>query len=123
MTNENMNAIPTNIRPKPKKKPNFRTVGANVRKEDAEAFQKLAAAHRTSPGALLRQYIQNAIASDVNATRLKDCTEVGFTYLSERNTVRVMREAAQHNPDHLSPDQLVNKILDGYFVLAEKFRV
>lgn len=123
MTNENINTVPTNIKPHQRKKPNFRTVGANVHKEDAEAFQRLAEAHKTSPGALLRQYIQNAIASDVNATRIKDCTEVGFTYLTERNTVRIMREAAQHNPDHLNPDQLVNRILDGYFTLAEKFRV
>ena len=104
-------------------KEHFRVIGANLRKEDADAFQKLAEAHGTTAGALLRQYIQNAIASDVNATRIKDCTEVGFTYLTERNTVRIMREAAQHNPDHLNPDQLVNKILDGYFTLAEKFRV
>lgn len=48
---------------------------------------------------------------------------MGDTHLvSYENTDRLKHEAAFHNPDALNPDQMLNPILDEYFVFVEKAR-
>ncbi len=103
-------------------KEHIRTVGANIRKEDAEAFRQIAEQRGTTPGAMIRQFIQQTIREAETGKRAEDPGALGFMYLTERNITRLMREAAQHNPDGKNPDQLANAILDLYFELAEKLR-
>lgn len=103
-------------------KEHIRTVGANIRKEDAEKFRRIAEQRGTTPGAMLRQFIQQTICEEQTGKREKNTGALGFMYLTERNVTRLMREAAAHNPDGKNPDQLANEILDGYFKLAEKLR-
>ena len=42
--------------------------------------------------------------------------------VSYENTDRLKAEVAHHNPDNLNPDQMLNRILDEYFRIAEQIR-
>ena len=42
--------------------------------------------------------------------------------MSYKNVDRLKHEVSFHNPDHLNPDMMLNRILDDYFAFAEKIR-
>ena len=42
--------------------------------------------------------------------------------VSYENTDRLKTEVAHHNPDNLDPNQMLNRILDGYFRIANQIR-
>ena len=45
-----------------------------------------------------------------------------FHVVSYKNTDRLKHEVSFHNPDHLNPDMMLNRILDDYFAFADKIR-
>lgn len=97
---------------------NMKTMGVNMKREEAEAFQKLAAEHGTTVGAMLRMYIQGMLADAQS-----DQAEAGLTHIvSYKNTDRLKHETAFHNSEHLTPNGVLNKILDRYFDFVDEVR-
>ena len=99
---------------------NMRSIAANVKAETAEAFKKYAEEHGTTMGALMRGFIQSTLEqpkeTPVNPSN-------GVPHLvSYKNTDRLKHEVSFHNPDHLNPDRMLNRILDDYFAFADKIR-
>ena len=48
----------------------------------------------------------------------------GYMHMvSYKNTDRLKAETAHHNPKGLTPDEMLNDILDRYFKLAAQMRV
>lgn len=100
---------------------NMKTLAANVRKEDAEAFAAMAKENNTTVGGMLRMYVQSAVRK--TASNRADRPLTGVEHIvSYKNTDRLKHEVAFHNPDHLNPDKMLNRILDDYFEFAEKIR-
>ena len=101
---------------------NMKSLGTNLKKEDAEAFRAYAAAHGTTVGALLRGFVQATITGDNRA--LEDaCRLEGLPHaVSYKNTDRLKHETAFYNPLGLDPNGVLNAILDEYFTFVEKAR-
>lgn len=98
-------------------KANMKTLGVNLKKEEAEAFQKLAKERGTTVGGMLRMFIQKSI--DRGDGQGKD----GIAHtVSFKNTDRLKHETAFHNPNHLTPNGVLNEILDRYFDFVDDVR-
>ena len=101
---------------------NMKTLAVNLKKAEAEAFQKYAAEHDTTVAALLRGFIQATLANQEPNTPDSQTVHGVPHILSYKNTDRLKRETSFHNPNDLNPDQLLNEILDRYFAFAEAVR-
>ena len=88
---------------------NMKTLAANVRKEDAEAFAKIAKENNTTVGGMLRMFIRDSVQK--TAGKPEPLSGVGHV-VSYKNTDRLKHEVAFHNPDHLDPNRMLNRILD-----------
>lgn len=104
-------------------KANTKTMGINMKKEDAEAFKKLAEEQGTTVGAMLRTFIQSTPAADHDTDVGANGPRGGVGHVvSYRNTDRLKHEVAFHNPKNLNPDGILNDILDHYFDFVERVR-
>lgn len=103
-------------------KANMKTLGVNLKREEAEAFKKLAEEQGTTVGALLRGFIQSSLAAQNNAK--PEPYAPGLAHVvSYKNTDRLKHEVAFHNPKNLNPDGMLNDILDHYFAFVKRVRV
>ena len=97
-------------------KANMKSLGVNLKRDEAEAFQRLAKERGTTVGGMLRLYIQSVLA---DGTQNRE----GLPHIvSYKNTDRLKHETAFHNPKGLNPDGILNDILDDYFAFVEKVR-
>lgn len=103
---------------------NMKTLAVNLKKEEAEAFRQYAEANNTTVASLLRGFIQSTLAAQDSprASELQESTWGVPHILSYKNTDRLKRETAFHNPNNLNPDKLLNEILDRYFSFVEHVR-
>lgn len=100
---------------------NMKTLGVNLKKNEAEAFKAYAAAHDTTVGALLRGFIQSVLAEENRPNQPDRLTGIPHI-VSYKNTDRLKHETAFHNPNDLNPDGILNEILDTYFRFVTKVR-
>lgn len=98
---------------------NMMTLAANVRREDAEAFAEIAREKNTTVGGMLRMFIRDSVQKAPGKS--EPLSGVGHV-VSYKNVDRLKHEVSFHNPDHLNPDMMLNRILDDYFAFAEKIR-
>ena len=99
-------------------KENMKVLGVNLKREEAEAFQKLAKDNNTTVGAMLRLHIQESL-KQFNGPM----PESGVKHLvSYENPDKLKREGACYNPNHRNPDGMLNDILTEYFKFVEKAR-
>ena len=98
---------------------NMMTLAANVRKEDAEAFARIARENNTTVGGMLRMFIRDSVKKSIGMPEPLSGVDYVVSY---KNTDRLKHEVAFHNPDHLNPTRMLNRILDDYFEFAEKIR-
>ena len=98
---------------------NMKTLAANVRKEEAEAFAKIAKENNTTVGGMLRMFIRDSVQK--TAGKPEPLSGVGHV-VSYKNVDRLKHEVSFHNPDHLDPNRMLNRILDDYFAFADKIR-
>ncbi len=99
-------------------KQNMKTLSVNLKKESAEAFQKLAKEHETTVGGMLRMYIEGMLAD-----AQYDGVDTGLTHIvSYKNTDRLKHETAFHNPHLKNPNGVLNEILDRYFAFVDEVR-
>lgn len=99
-------------------KENMMTMAVNVKKEEAEAFKKLAEEKGTTVAGLLRGYVR----ATVNPTPADgDVGSVSFP-VSYRNVDRINAEIAHHNPNHIPGNKMLDAILDKYFTIADSLR-
>lgn len=102
---------------------NMKTLGVNLKRAEAEAFQKLATENGTTVGAMLRAFIQNSLDNEKRKAD-KDTHLPGIAHIvSYKNTDRLKHEVAFHNPRNLNPDGMLNDILDQYFSFVKRVRV
>ena len=107
---------------------NMKTLAANMKKEDAIAFQEYARDHHTTVGALLRGFVQATLQQDGDGQEKMAGVPRGVCIdglphiVSYKNTDRLKREVAAHNPKGLNPDGMLNDILDTYFAFVERVR-
>jgi len=103
---------------------NMKTLGVNLKKNEAEAFQKLAAENGTTVGAMLRAFIQGTLDQEKEAKESAADRVQGIAHIvSYKNTDRLKHEVAHHNPKGINPDAMLNEILDQYFAFVKKVRV
>lgn len=103
---------------------NMKTLGVNLKKEEAEAFKKLAEEQGTTVGALLRGFIQSTLASKNEPSNAEDAFVQGLPHIvSYKNTDLLKHEVAFHNPKSLNPDGMLNDILEQYFAFVKRVRV
>ncbi len=98
---------------------NMMTLAANVRREDAEAFAEIAREKNTTVGGMLRMFIRDSVQKAPGKS--EPLSGVGHV-VSYKNVDRLKHEVSFHNPDHLDPNRMLNRILDDYFAFAEKIR-
>ena len=99
-------------------KKNMKALAVNMKRGEAEAFQKLAQENDTTVGAMLRQYVQKTLEQADSSPE-----QGGVPHcVSYKNTDLLKHEAAFHNPKHLTPDGILNEILDSYFAFVKKVR-
>ena len=99
---------------------NMKTLAANVRKEDAEAFAKIAKENNTTVGGMLRMFVRDSVQK--TAGKPEPLSGV-FHVVSYKNTDRLKHEVSFHNPDHLNPDMMLNRIqFDLVAVLLQAFQ-
>jgi len=97
---------------------NMKVMTVKMKKEAAERFSRYAAATGTTAGALLRGF-----AESVGTEKADEDNSYGVPHmLTYKNTDLLKAEAAHHNPEHLNPEELLNKILDDYFAFVAKVR-
>lgn len=102
-------------------KANMKTLAANMKRETAEAFQQYAQSQGTTVGALLRGFVEATVEGKHGT--VDHVTAAGVPHVvSYKNTDLLMSEVAHHNPDNLSPDGMLNAILDDYFRFVKKVR-
>lgn len=104
---------------------NMKSLAVNLKRNEAEAFQRYAEEHNTKVAALLRGYIQATLSTKSETQEPSQPTSAPWGVehiISYKNTDRLKREAAFHNPNNLSPDKLLNEILDRYFDFVEQVR-
>lgn len=100
-------------------KENMKVLGVNMKREDALAFQKLAAENHTTVGAMLRLFVMETLEKNKESRQ----PEHGIMHLvSYENTDRLKHEVSFHNPSHRNPNGMLNDILDDYFAFVEKAR-
>lgn len=104
-------------------KANMKTLGVNLKKEDAEAFRAYAAANGTTVGAILRVFIQGLLETAAATETSRPNEILGVAHVvSYKNTDRLKHETSFHNPKNLNPNGILNEILDDYFRFVEKVR-
>lgn len=103
-------------------KANMKTLAANMKRETAEAFQQYAKSQGTTVGALLRGFVEATVEGKHETVGQTAATGVPHI-VSYKNTDLLMSEVAHHNPNNLSPDRMLNAILDDYFRFVKKVRV
>ena len=106
-------------------KENMKVLGVNMKKDEAEAFQKFAAENNTTVGSMLRLYVQDTLrkVEDSKSVDHRSQPEAGIEHLvSYENTDRLKHEVAFYNPNHRNPNGMLNDILDEYFAFVEKAR-
>ena len=104
-------------------KANMKTLGVNLKREEAEAFKQLAEEQGTTVGAMLRSFIQQSLVNRKMAETKAEPHIPGLMHVvSYKNTDRLKHEVAFHNPRRLNPDGMLNDILDQYFAFAERVR-
>ena len=102
---------------------NMKTIAVNLKKDEAEAFRQLALDRGSTPAALLRGFIRGSLNESTETGAPAPSTPWGVDHIvSYKNTDRLKREVAFHNPDNLSPDKMLNAILDRYFKFVEEVR-
>ena len=89
-------------------KNNMATMSANVKKELAEEFKKVAAERGTAPSGLIRGFVQATVRP---APEDKDVGSVPFP-VSCRNVDRINAEIAHHNPNNKHETKKMEHILD-----------
>ena len=99
-------------------KNNMATMSANVKKELAEDFRKIAAERGTTPAGLIRGFVQATVNP---APEDSDVGSVSFP-VSYRNVDRINAEIAHHNPNHIPGNKMLDHILDTYFSIADSLR-
>ena len=99
-------------------KNNMATMSANVKKELAEDFRRIAAERGTTPAGLIRGFVQATVNP---APEDSDVGSVSFP-VSYRNFDRINAEIAHHNPNHIPGNKMLDHILDTYFSIAETLR-
>lgn len=102
-------------------KANMKSLGTNMKRETAEAFQQYAKSRGTTVGALLRGFVEATVDSK-HETSEKPAGPGVPHIVSYKNTDLLKAEVAHHNPDNLNPDQMLNAILDDYFRFVKKVR-
>lgn len=102
-------------------KANMKTLAANMKRETAEAFQQYAKSQDTTVGALLRGFAEATVEGKHTDAAPRAVQGVPHI-LSYKNTDLLMSEVAHHNPDNLTPDALLNQILDEYFRFVKRVR-
>ena len=104
-------------------KENMKTLGVNMKKEEAEAFKKLAEEQGATVGAMLRTFIQASLNSAAASAKTGKKSVDGVAHIvGYKNTDRLKHEVAFHNPKNLSPDGMLNDILNTYFAFVEQVR-
>ena len=99
-------------------KNNMATMSANVKKELAEDFRRIAAERGTTPAGLIRGFVQATVNP---APEDSDVGSVSFP-VSYRNVDRINAEIAHHNPNHIPGNKMLDHILDTYFSIADTLR-
>lgn len=103
-------------------KENMKVLGVNMKRDEAEAFQKLAKENDTTVGAMLRMHIQDTLKKQDNRAGRTERL-VGVNHIvSYENTDKLKHEVSFYNPEHLNPDEFLNKILRDYFSFVESAR-
>ena len=102
---------------------NMKTLGVNVRKEEAEKFTAVATKMGLKPSRLIHDYVDQVIREG-SAPELSHSTpRTAYDMrVSPTNFDLLYRETSLHNPKHLNPEELMNDILARYFKLAEELR-
>ena len=103
-------------------KNNMKTLGVNVKKDVAEAFQEYAKAQGTTVGALLRGFIMAALDGQTEGT--SNAHVSGMPCLvTYKNVDRLKHETAFHNPNgKMNPDDVLNYYLDKMLTFMEDVR-
>ena len=103
---------------------NMKSLGVNLKRTEAEAFQKLAAERGMTAGSMLRTYIQTLLENEKKDKVSEEPYAAGIHHVvSYKNTDRLKHEVAFHNPRNLNPDEMLNDILDQYFAFVKRVRV
>ena len=102
-------------------KANMKSLGTNMKRETAEAFQQYAKSQGTTVGALLRGFVEATVEGKHEASAKPAGPGVPHI-VSYKNTDLLKAEVAHHNPDNYNPDQMLNAILDEYFRFVKKVR-
>jgi len=103
-------------------KENMRTVGANLRKEDAEKFRAIAEAHGTTPSAMIKSYVMAVISGHEDIRVEKDAhTGVGPTtvVLTAETMERLKNKTSRYQ---MNPYKLADKVLSAWMDMDDKLR-
>lgn len=102
---------------------NMRTLGVNLRKEDAERFKKIAEARGMTASRLLHDYVSSVLKGIDEEVKPMHAPRTAFDMrVTEKNLDRLFHEVSFNNPKNLNPETMMNDILDRYFKLAEEIR-
>lgn len=102
-----------------KKETNLTMLATKLNTYDAEAFRELASKNNTTVSRLLSNYIKSALADNPAEPRPTEANRAVLTY---RNVDRLKHEVAFYNPNHLNPNEMMNRILDNYFKMVDEVR-
>ena len=102
-----------------KKDENLTMLATKLNTLDAEAFRELAAQNNTTVSRMLSNYIRTTLKE--NAVEPPPCG-MNVAVLTYKNVDRLKHEVAFHNPDHLNPNEMLNRILNNYFKMVAEVR-
>lgn len=102
-----------------KKEDNLTMLATKLNAVDAEAFRALAVQNNTTVSRMLSTYIKTTLKE--NAAEPQPCG-MNVAVLTYKNVDRLKHEVAFHNPDHLNPDEMLNRILNNYFKMVAEVR-
>lgn len=98
---------------------NMAILNTKLSKGEAAAFRDLAAAKGTTVSRMLSNYVRDSLADKVTE---QNPTSTNVAILTYENVKRLKHETAFHNPGHLNPDEMLNRILNHYFAFVEEVR-
>lgn len=102
-----------------KRDDNLTMLATKLSATDAEAFKALAVENNTTVSRMLSTYIKTTLKE--NAAEPQPCG-MNVAVLTYKNVDRLKHEVAFHNPDHLNPDEMLNRILNNYFKMVAEVR-
>ena len=102
-----------------KKEDNLTMLATKLNTDDAEAFRALALENNTTVSRMLSNYIRTTLKE--NAVEPPPCG-MNVAVLTYKNVDRLKHEVAFHNPDHLNPNEMLNRILNNYFKMVAEVR-